>query len=144
MSFSASSAYWQLGTLVLVVPKPDICSILRNLGYKVLHLFFDIQFSISLGILKVKRSLYMFLYLLFLQFFFLFVFFGFPWHFGLVSRFWFHLMYIRKVHGFLQLLYMHSRNCEYRFLFLCCQSVSSLIFHQLGFYCRFLLFVFHF
>ena len=53
-------------------------------------------------------------------------------------------MYIRKLHGFLQLLYMYSENCEDRFLFLCCQRVSILIFHQLGFYCRFLLVAFHF
>ena len=90
----------------------------------------------------VKRSLYMYLYLSFLWFFFLLVFFGFPWHFRLVSWFWFHLVYIRKVHGFLQLLYMHSGNNEDRFLF--CQCVSILIFCRLGFYYRFLFVVFHF
>ena len=76
---------------------------------------------------------YMYLYLLFLWGGGLFGFFGFPWHFGLVSWFWFHLMYIRKVHGFLQLFYVYSANCRDRFLFLCCQSVSILILRQLGF-----------
>ena len=39
---------------------------------------------------------------------------------------------------------MYSGNYEDRFLFLCCQSVSILIFRPLGFYCRFLLVGFHF
>ena len=38
-------------------------------------------------------------------------------------KFWFHLMYIRTVHGFLQLLYMYSGNCGILFFML------SMCFH---------------
>ena len=143
--FSASSAYWWSCTLVLVVPKPPTLVASSEIWDIRFYIYFLVpNFNFFKNFVGVKGHYICICNCCFSVFLFLFVFFRFLWHFGFVSWFWFHLMYIRRIHGFLQLLYMYSRNCGDRFLFLCCQSVSILVFCQLGFYCRFLLVVFHF